>query len=116
MIDPDKWAGLRAKQRKLNPELTAELHKDILTSYKQLKNIRAVARLVNRSVGYVHKVLKAADAPTMPVGRPWPSKREPLSTERVPKHEKLQLHAIEEILTRPLTARPIRKTTIKKEI
>lgn len=97
-----KWAGLRPKQRALSPELKAELDRDILDAYKRMKNIRHVAHYCNRSVGYVAKVLKAAGAPTMPVGRPWPSKIEPLSTARVPRHEKLRLHALEEILTRPL--------------
>lgn len=103
-----KWANLRPKQRALSPELQAELEADIVAAYKRMKSMPKVATYVNRSLGYVHKVLKKHNVPSMPMGRPWPSARGPLDTTPVPRHEKLRLQAIEEILTRPI------RTNIKK--
>lgn len=99
-----KWAQLRKGQRKLSDDLRAELEADIVTAYRQMKNLRDVAYYVNRSPEEVRRVLKRHGVPLRRPGRPLsPENRATVPvTAPLLKAEKLDIGRLEDILTRPI--------------
>lgn len=92
-----KWAGLRKGQRKIHPDLRAELEADIIKAYKTGMDIRQVAHYVNRSYDTVRNVLIKHKVPMRPVGRPQVHK-EPFITQPLTRTERLSLDWKEKLL------------------